>query len=1220
LTSKRNYGCFFCGQPSSAPVVISDPCKCGQPYDRVILRPPAVIGDYQIERSLSRGFYGATYVVKKGSLGLKWVLKIIPTTFYSNRNITIEEEVRNHVAAADGAEFIVAITDNNSQHDVDFGGHIIACHCIEMEYIEGFVLSELCNGTRSLSAESAVQISCDLISVLGELQQRELNHNDLHDGNIVIKELKPSAFRAAAIDKKIKAMAIDLGSVDSQRREGADYLSDVQWIAKHLLTFSDILAMNNPQKSDLRARVAFALRQRALELTAPQANQTTPPLEDIVESIRNAYQNAKKKYDRGWSRALSLSSFSTHRNAQTLESWHVPKLMVDPSEQWLSELHTGGPVVVTGMRGCGKTMLLRSLELHARISKATDSSASGGMREQLIGDGYIGVFASARHVEQKLLETDDDLSDPQVVSSFFVRLFIVYAMKICDALTHLEEVCPGSVADGAAEKIAAVVFGQVDKANPLQRGSSLDDLHQHLIIDAELWSTASLATRLVAEPWSAFVLLAKTVQGSLQNFGSPQILFLLDDVSTRYLKPTQIELVVSTLLVQDPVCAFKITSETQTFFLSIKSPAQINLASDERDYESFDLGSKVLDKLKDLRKGSDFLMQILSRRMGVIGGDLAKHSPKEIMGDVPLVEIARDICSVSKGNAKEKPVYHGFSSLRGVCIGDLGSMIALYEEIYEQAVFGQLPVSVAKQHEVFQRFCSNQLFQLNNRDEKQKTEISFKKIALDFAQASHDELIDSYRNENDRLRQICSLNVTLEEGNKEQVHKLLELVDAGVFALHPQKISTRAKNLHADPVLQFKLSFRKILGISKLMGLSDRDRFELNGEELLRWLSGQSGKEILSARTRRYDGIEDAKATALEEHTSEEEPAPTDIAPKQLDLKLAAKPTFASDVVVNTPVVAKISPEAIKDLDTLVVSLGFEDRCMASARLLALAARPKRIVAIEYDIPGYMAETQALADEVGAILEVYKRDEVLSATAPKMSGSALFDVSGLTKPVIYKLVKEHFQSTRHTYAAISEPEEYHPTEADLAQAIGDGKDFWGESGVTRLAGILSGDELPYSLSVVDELRSDPSRNTELCAFSSAKHARLIHLIEETTYDDIVVMLQSGDTSRHAVARKAASIATGGGELGAINEYREDDATEILNLIFANHFKSYVQRSSNFEIALTGGKLETIACAIAGACLPINKVLYVKPAAFDPSNFSKGIGATNLYEIYDQINS
>ena len=158
-----------------------------------------------------------------------------------------------------------------------------------------------------------------------------------------------------------------------------------------------------------------------------------------------------------------------------------------------------------------------------------------------------------------------------------------------------------------------------------------------------------------------------------------------------------------------------------------------------------------------------------------------------------------------------------------------------------RAKANELPVPKAIQHDVFQEFCSNQLFQLNNRDGKQKTSFSLKKVALEFADASHAEMLDSYRNEKDRLRQITSMNVTLDEGNAEQIQRLLELVDAGVFALHPRKLSTRTKNRGSDPVLQFQLSFRKILGISKLVGLSDRDRFELNGQQFLEWMDGIDG-------------------------------------------------------------------------------------------------------------------------------------------------------------------------------------------------------------------------------------------------------------------------------------------------------------------------------------------------------------------------------------------
>lgn len=1215
MTSTSTYCCFFCGQSSENPVSLSDSCKCGKSYDLVLQKFPANISSYQIERPLSRGFYGATYVVMKGSLRRKKVLKVIPVSFYDDRETTIEQETQNHAAAAEGAEFIVEISDDPFRESINFDGSTVECFCIEMEYVDGFVLSEICSGKRELSTEAAVQISCDLISILAELQQRQLNHNDLHDGNIVIEQLKSNTFRAESIDRSIRAKAIDLGSVDSQRREGPDYRSDVQWISEHLLTFSNILSDQNPGNSDLRARVAFSLRQRALELKAPQAHQSDQPLEDIIRSIKNSYQSARQKVNRRWNTPLHLGSFSSHKNAQTLESWHVPELMVDPAEQWLSGLHTGGPVVVTGMRGCGKTMLLRSLELHARIKSAEQKSeANGNLRSLIAKDGYIGVFASARHLGRSMTDASANVDQTTDVSQIFARLFLVYAMNICDALTHLEEVSPGSVHENVASNLASIVFGQISKSNPLPSDATLYDLQTNLIKDAELMSSSGASVELVAEPWNAFVLLAKSVQASLRDWGSPQIVFLLDDVSTRYLTRRQIELVVSTLLVQDPSCAFKITSESQTFFLSIKSPAQINQASDERDYSSFDLGSKVLEKLKDRQSGGRFLEQILSRRMKAMGGELAHLSPREILGETALIQIARDICSAHAAGSKAEEFYHGFSALQGVCIGDLGSIIALYQEIYGQAAANSLPVSVKSQHDVFQAFCSNQLFQLNNRDGKQKTDLSLKRVALEFAQASHDEMIDSFRNGNDRLRQITSIHVTLEEGNSEQINKLLELVDAGIFALHPRKMSPRNKSKYGDPLQQFHLSFRKILGISKLIGLSDRDRFELNGGQLLDWLSGEGGQEVLRANTRKFGSTEDAAATTFEEFVEPAEDVVEVQVQPQLPLVVPEKTLAPASQPLHLPRVKQIPVSDAPQVDNLFVSLGFEERCRESAKRLARQVKPSCIIAVEYNIAGDFEQTRSLAEEIGASIDVVKFEHLMSDEFEFPPGTSLIDASGLTKPAIYRLVKLGYKVDGRVLAAVTEPEEYRPTEADLDKAIGDGLDFSGDEGVEKLANILNGDTLPYALDVIDQLNSDPSRTTKLCAFGSAKHGRLIHLVEVADYDDIDVLIPAGESRRLSVARKAASIATGGGELGSIVEYQADDAEALLRIIFENHFSAYAQFNSNFELALTGGKLEAILSGVAGAVLPINRVLYVKPSDFDPINFSDGVGQTRVFEV------
>lgn len=1218
LTSKNNYCCFFCSASSEVPTTLEDTCKCGKAYNYILENPPIKVREYEIEAAVSRGFYGATFIVAKGRRRIKRALKIIPKAFYSGQEEKFHAEIDNHFNAAEHAEFIVKITDEPFSETVAFGPENIECYCIEMDYIDGFVLGEIYNAGIVLTPEMAIQLTCDLLNLLRELQQKNLNHNDLHPGNVIVQRLSPGSFRANAIDKAIRAVAIDLGSADSQRREGQTYLSDIQWVSKHMLGFSEILANNNPEQSDLRARLAFYLRHLALELSAPQVNQADQDHQDFVERIREAYSNARKRYHRAWASPLNLSSLSQHRNAQTLESWHVPTLMVDPEHKWHAELNSGGPVIITGMRGCGKTMLLRSLELHARIvALKEEQSTEKNRKAALLGDGYIGIYASARHLGANTEASGKEGTKKDRVARFFAKLFLVYSSQICDALNHLEEEFQGTVDSEAAFRLAGVIFGQIGRKNPTERSSSLDDLQTQLLLDAELWSSDQTATVLKTDPWQSFVLLAKAVQSVLIGAGEPQIAFLLDDVSTRYLKQEEIELVVSTLLLQEPACSFKITSETQTFFLSIKSPGQINLASGERDYLPFDLGSKVLEQLKDPKSGESFLESILSRRMRVLGGELARLSPKQILGDASLVSIARNISSVSNYDAPPEGIYAGFSALRGVCIGDLGTIIALYQEILRGARPDKLPVPKRDQHKVYQTFCSNQLFQLNSRDQRLKTDFSLKKVALDFAEASHQELLASGRTEKDRLRQITSMNVTLVDGHPEQTEKLLELVDAGVFALHPRKFASRSKSSGLDPVQQFQLSYRKILGISKLIGLSDRDRFELNGEQLLDWLKTEDGAKNLRAHTRRFGAEEEGQATSfdVDDLTRTKKTKKPEREPELPFPELEAAPSKERLYHAHSiPKVRAVELEQLDRVQNLIISLGFEERCLPSAVRLANQVRPKNILAIEYGIPGKIVETQQLAEDVGASFQRVKIDDLMSGGHTTVPGKTLIDASGMTKSAIFKLVKDYFMNHGEVWTAITEPKEYRPTEDDLGAAIGDGVEFWGDAGVETLSDILSGEKLPYDVVVVEELNSDPSRNRKLCAFSSAKHGRLLHLVDEVAYDEIDVFVPSGDSYRHKVAQKTASIATRSGELGSAVEFSACDPSALVGAVFENHLEAYHALRSNFELALTGGKLETIVCGVAAAVLPVNRVVYVRPAAFDAEDFSTGFGDTTVYEF------
>ena len=56
----------------------------------------------------------------------------------------------------------------------------------------------------------------------------------------------------------------------------------------------------------------------------------------------------------------------------------------------------------------------------------------------------------------------------------------------------------------------------------------------------------------------------------------------------------------------------------------------------------------------------------------------------------------------------------------------------------------------------------------------------------------------------------------------------------------------RTKTRDSNPTHQFILTYRKLYGLSSFIGLSNRDRFELSGQDLIAWLKDPAnGADIL---------------------------------------------------------------------------------------------------------------------------------------------------------------------------------------------------------------------------------------------------------------------------------------------------------------------------------------------------------------------------------------
>lgn len=1217
--------CFWC--PSKEQRTESEKCpSCGRPYDAPLRDAPTSIAAYAIIEPISRGFYGAAYRAKQASLGRVVVLKVVPRGIYQLFGKDWSAECAEHAAIADGTPFVADITDSFDE-DVDFGGAVLRCHVAVLTNVVGPTLADVLHAPdrHYLTARKAAQIAADLFEILTVFTSRERFHNDLHAGNIIVQRLTPQMTRSGAVDPSTRAVAIDLGSVKdgSLSNSDIDRLGDHSHVARHIAMLADAVHVRSRKSTDIDFRIAGTLRGLAEHLTPNAGAQRIMTPEDALRSIRVVISAA----DEPWRQPLSLARFGDAYNAQAMESWHVPELWFDPDNRWLRRTTARGPQVITGMRGCGKTILLRALHFHARATPAVRTNPPADNLAQIRKDDFLGVYASC----QKLLNPQDyGALSTTVVPHAFERLFIAYLRDAVQVLRHLRSLDPtaltGSIDALLGEAIRSLELPQT----PVLRSG--EHAFEQFLTDLQFQLTAGVFDcRLKVAPADAFGELARVICAAAPILAGKYVLFLLDDVSTRYLQSEMVREVISQLLFQHPQCAFRITTEAQALHRVLLSPGGSAPADPSRDYEEFDLGNEVYRLLQEgtTRERMDFVSEILRRRGQQFPDPLYRREPTDVLGDVSLEEIAQEIAASSTTSAARKQVYRGLRAVQAVCVGDLGDVVKLYEKILLRAVPDQLPVAPEKQTECFLEHSASLMHFLNRRDQQKKG------LALAFAQASGELLVRSARNALSgsrpvRLRQYTKLYVRVDaNADADVANRLLDLLDAGVFVYDGGVPRTKTRD--SDPVLQFKLSYRKMLGLASFIGLSDRDRFELSGDALREWLcEPDQAKRILlesETKTSALDGGE-SEASSGEPVTSAGQQSQTSkrsrpSAPPshQLELGLAVEEVWKesrAEAVPSPALGVTVAHGSLADwngreVDTIVLPLGFEERTLVSAQRALAAIRPCRAILIRYS-KDQGAQVEELVRQHVTPIEIVDTAEDLS-TLMENSGRAVIDVSGLSKPFLFAAVRDALKRAGQVGIIHTRAEHHYPRDEDLV-AIGVSAERPVPSEILgRLADVLIGEAPPYGLVRVHYAEASPERWRGLIASASPKNDRLLHLLDWRACDATRILVPPPTTPRRRIAWAAAELAVSAADANvALAEVDTNDIDGALRALEEIYNDLYFRSGANVELGLTGSKIHAVAFAALAAAVRVSYAWYVAPTSFDRHQFTQGVGQTRCFDL------
>lgn len=1207
-----SYCCFWCPAKGFTVRAADERCPtCGRPYNTPLREAPAEIGPYVVDAPVSRGFYGAVYRATQASLNRTVVLKVVPKVIYEFFGKDWKSECEEHALLADGTPLIAAITDRFDT-EVEFGGSSLPCHVAVLANIPGPTLQEMLKAPdkHGLTPRTAAQIAADLFEILSVFSERGRFHNDLHAGNVIVQRLKPATLRLGAIAPSVRAVAVDLGSVLDKSLSGdGQRLGDHSHVAQQIAALAAAVHTGSSARSDTDYRIASALRGLAEHLSPAAGAQRIMTTEDALRAIRYAMNTA----DEPWRQRLSLARFSDAYNAQALESWHVPELWFDPDNNWLRKTTARGPQVITGMRGCGKTMLLRAIHFHARAPREVVGD------ELHLADEFVGVYASC----QKLLNPQDFAEGKNDSVPYpFERLLVAYLRDAVQVLRHVRSLSPTSLL-GPIDVLLRDALKLIEgPSEPEQDG---EEAFEQALIDLQFKLADGVAGfRLRLAPAEAFGQLALLIRAASPALVGKYVLFLLDDVSTRYLHGDMVRRVISQLLFQHPHCAFRITTEAQALHRVLLSPGGWAPADPNRDYEVFDLGNEVYRMLREgsTRDRMDFVSEILRRRGRQFPEPVYQRDPLEVLGDTNLESIAKEIAGSSPTSPARKRVYRGLRALQAVCVGDLGDVVKLYERILFRAELGKLPVSPVVQTECFLEYSANLLLALNRRDQQKKS------LALAFAQASG-ELLYRSGQDGDRLRQYTKLYVRVDAGPafEEVSNRILDLLDAGVFVYDGGVARTKTRD--SDPVLQFKLSFRKMLGLASFVGLSDRDRFELSGDLLRRWLTEpEQAKRILldseskAAGDDRFEMTEtepDASPLEIEEHdggVGAREGAEQGAG--QLELALTSpEPERAVSCAPNlgvTVVQGSLSAWKGRKVDAVVLALGFEQRARDSAERVLATLRPERAILVRYGADQGL-EVAEVVGASGVPTQTVETIEELSAAMPKDGSDVVVDSSGLSKPFLFASVRDALLRTGRVGVVHTLAERYYPRNEDLlGLGVGSEGAISGDA-LGKLGDVLTGEAGPYHLERVHQADASPERWRGLIASASPKNDRLLHLLEQRACDAARILVPPPTTPRRKLAWAAAELAASAADANvALVEVDTNDIEGALRATEEMYHDLYHRSGANVEIGLTGSKIHAVAFAALAAAGRVSGAWYVCPESFDRQRFTQGTGQTECFDL------
>ena len=543
----------------------------------------------------------------------------------------------------------------------------VDCVVLLSEFVEGECLRKFVKkATGEVTVPFIGQWLSEMLDLFYEMGQRNVTHGDLHAGNILVEDRSSYSLLPPRVVFRVTDFGVGDSSGDSRFKDDYLQLADILY---QLLQTVDQAACSQKERF-----IFDRLRHDFLARHLVEADQTIDILARQprgmllrLQALDAEFEEFKQTSAQGSDQSLLLSPFDFLNCEQIGESAALLHALYSDRFLGLTEIESRNNVVLTGPRGCGKSMVFRSLGLDQRIRVSDADPAT---------IHYFGVYFRC----DDLYFTFPRYKVPQNNEAIDIPVHFITATLLSKLLDSFERWSHQYFADGfdrgqpeAAKRLWEVLgleAPRVPGSDTLRAITAR--LNKERFRAAEWQRFANDPKRTVGRCFGPEAL-QRACEALAKSFSFARerpIYFFIDDYSSP--KVTEaLQMNLNRVFMQrTSVCFFKLSTESPVSFARRDIDEKIYVET--REFILNNLGLVYLHA--EINTKLTFIEDVFRRRLAKTAPSFPARELEELVGSNPEQnsnELARRIRS------GEKPLLWGKETLCQLCSGDIHYVISL---------------------------------------------------------------------------------------------------------------------------------------------------------------------------------------------------------------------------------------------------------------------------------------------------------------------------------------------------------------------------------------------------------------------------------------------------------------------------------------------------------------------------------------------------------------